>query len=215
VPAVRRPTWLMRCCSLRWRAGIEARIGTLKHRFNMVRACYKGDIGFKRHVGWSIIANSLVSIARVQRQRKESSCRGSQTSSLTIAISYCPRPADSLPWSSWAKLRRPIERAATPVVAAAEGPKRGPHMYISFRGDAGKTTGYYVPKAAQEEILAGIQAWQTLKGYSVAAQYPCCQTHCWPSQAQCGAAIHAHPGYCGVTHQGEAIHTQPASAQPQ
>jgi hypothetical protein len=45
----------------------------------------------------------------------------------------------------------------------AEGPKHGPHMYVSFRGDAGKTTGYYVPKAAQDEILAGIQAWQTLK----------------------------------------------------
>jgi hypothetical protein len=27
-------------------------------------------------------------------------------------------------------------------------------MYLSHRGDAGKTTGYYVPKAAQEEIRA-------------------------------------------------------------
>ena len=26
-----------------------------------------------------------------------------------------------------------------------EGPKHGPHLYVSFRGDAGKTTGYYVP----------------------------------------------------------------------
>lgn len=44
-----------------------------------------------------------------------------------------------------------------------KGPKHGPHTYVSFRGDTGKTTGYYVPKAAQDEILAGIQAWQTLK----------------------------------------------------
>lgn len=44
-----------------------------------------------------------------------------------------------------------------------EGPKHGPHMYVSFRGEAGKTTGYYVPKAAHDEVLSGIQAWQTLK----------------------------------------------------
>ena len=55
---------------LRWRAGVEARIGTLKHRFGMLRAFYKGDRGFKRYVGWSIIANNLVSIARVRRKRE-------------------------------------------------------------------------------------------------------------------------------------------------
>jgi IS5 family transposase len=60
--------WFRR--ALRWRAGIEARIGTLKHRFDMVRARYKGDRGFQRHVGWSIIANNLVSIARVREKRK-------------------------------------------------------------------------------------------------------------------------------------------------
>jgi hypothetical protein len=43
------------------------------------------------------------------------------------------------------------------------GPKHGPHLYVSFRGDAGKTTGYYVPKAAQAEIRAGVAAWQALQ----------------------------------------------------
>lgn len=60
--------WFRR--ALRWRAGIESRIATLKHRFDMARAHYKGDRGFKRHVGWSIIANNLVSIARVREKRK-------------------------------------------------------------------------------------------------------------------------------------------------
>jgi IS5 family transposase len=60
--------WFRR--ALRWRAGIEARIGTLKHRFDMLRARYKGDHGFKRHVGWSIIANNLVAIARIREKRK-------------------------------------------------------------------------------------------------------------------------------------------------
>jgi hypothetical protein len=39
-----------------WRAGIEARLSTLKHRFGMQRALYKGETGFERYVGWCIIA---------------------------------------------------------------------------------------------------------------------------------------------------------------
>jgi transposase, IS5 family len=65
---IEKQRWFQR--ALKWRGGIEARIGTLKHRFDMVRARYKGDTGFKRHVGWSIIAHNLVSIGRMRAQRK-------------------------------------------------------------------------------------------------------------------------------------------------
>jgi len=54
----------------RWRAGIEGRISTLKHRYGMGRAVYKGDYGFQRHVGWSVIANNLVNIARARQIKK-------------------------------------------------------------------------------------------------------------------------------------------------
>jgi IS5 family transposase len=47
-----------------WRAGIEARVSTLKHRFGMRRAFYKGEIGFERHVGWCIIAHNLIAMTR-------------------------------------------------------------------------------------------------------------------------------------------------------
>jgi IS5 family transposase len=47
-----------------WRAGIEARISILKHPFNMKRAYYKGESGFERHVGCSVIAQNLVAIIR-------------------------------------------------------------------------------------------------------------------------------------------------------
>jgi hypothetical protein len=43
------------------------------------------------------------------------------------------------------------------------GPKHGPHLYVSYRGSAGKTAGYYVPVAAQDEIRAGVAAWQTVQ----------------------------------------------------
>ena len=43
------------------------------------------------------------------------------------------------------------------------GPKHGPHLYVSYRGSEGKTTGYYVPNAAHAEIRAGVVAWQSLQ----------------------------------------------------
>jgi IS5 family transposase len=67
--------WFQR--ALRWRAGIEARISTLKHPFSMVRATYKGDTGFQRYVGWCVITQNLVSMARTLVQRKAGEDGGS------------------------------------------------------------------------------------------------------------------------------------------
>jgi IS5 family transposase len=57
-----------------WRAGIEPRISTLKHQFGMKRARYKGDAGFQRYVGWCIIVQNLVAVARSGRKAK-AQCR--------------------------------------------------------------------------------------------------------------------------------------------
>jgi uncharacterized protein DUF6788 len=43
------------------------------------------------------------------------------------------------------------------------GPKHGPHLNVSYRGDQGKTTGYYVPKAAEQATRDGVAAWQKLQ----------------------------------------------------
>ena len=43
------------------------------------------------------------------------------------------------------------------------GPKHGPHLYVSYRGPTGKTTGYYVPKSIHEDVRAGIAAWAELQ----------------------------------------------------
>jgi transposase, IS5 family len=77
--------WFRR--ALRWRAGIEGRIGTLKHRFDMERARYKGDTGFKRSVGWSVITNNLVSIARARVRRAADGPKPSRTSPPTTGAS--------------------------------------------------------------------------------------------------------------------------------
>jgi len=58
-----------------WRAGIEARMSTLKHCFGMQRAFYKGEIGFERHVGWCIIAHNLVAMSRAPRKSGARRCR--------------------------------------------------------------------------------------------------------------------------------------------
>jgi transposase, IS5 family len=61
--------WFRR--GLRWRAGIEATISTLKHPFSMARATYKGGLGFERYVGWCVITKNLFSIARYQQRRRD------------------------------------------------------------------------------------------------------------------------------------------------
>jgi len=43
------------------------------------------------------------------------------------------------------------------------GPKHGPHLNISYRGEKGKTTGYYVPKGAEQATREGVAAWQKLQ----------------------------------------------------
>jgi hypothetical protein len=45
----------------------------------------------------------------------------------------------------------------------AQGPKHGPHLYISYRGESGKTTGYYVPKAVENEVRREAEACSQLQ----------------------------------------------------
>lgn len=43
------------------------------------------------------------------------------------------------------------------------GPKHGPHLQVVYRSPSGKSTGYYVPTAAQDRIRAGVAAWKELQ----------------------------------------------------
>jgi len=61
--------WFRR--ALRWRAGCESTIASLKHGYSMLRARYKGERGFARYVGWSIITRNLFSIARYKESQKQ------------------------------------------------------------------------------------------------------------------------------------------------
>lgn len=44
-----------------------------------------------------------------------------------------------------------------------DGPKHGPHLNVSYHGEKGKTTGYYVPKGAQRTTRQGVEAWQKMQ----------------------------------------------------
>lgn len=59
--AYERQRWFRR--GRAWRAGGEARISRLKHRFGMARSRYKGEGGTQRTALWAGIANNLVAIA--------------------------------------------------------------------------------------------------------------------------------------------------------
>jgi IS5 family transposase len=57
-----------------WRAGIEGRISTLKHRFGMERAYYKGEAGFERYIGACVIAQNLTALARSKNAKRKEPC---------------------------------------------------------------------------------------------------------------------------------------------
>src|SRR5438067_13909630 len=41
-----------------------------------------------------------------------------------------------------------------------DGPKHGPHLNVSYHGEKGKTTGYYVPNEAEGATREGGAGWQ-------------------------------------------------------
>src|SRR5574341_603730 len=47
-----------------------------------------------------------------------------------------------------------------PGCRCKQGEKHGPHLYVSFRGEEGKTTGYYVPQPLSEAVRGGVEAWK-------------------------------------------------------
>jgi hypothetical protein len=65
---LQKQRWFRR--ALRWRAGWEATISTLKNPFSMWRATYKGAPGFQRYAGWCVIAKNLFSLARYQERMR-------------------------------------------------------------------------------------------------------------------------------------------------
>jgi IS5 family transposase len=71
--ALQKEPWFRR--ALRWRGGIEPRIATLKHRFGMERAQYKGDAGFKR-----LGAPLILTVHRGRREAMSMTLAGSLTS---------------------------------------------------------------------------------------------------------------------------------------
>lgn len=40
------------------------------------------------------------------------------------------------------------------------GPKHGPHLYVSYKNEEGRSTGYYVPENFHEKVRQGIAAWK-------------------------------------------------------
>ena len=43
------------------------------------------------------------------------------------------------------------------------GPKHGPQLHVVYRGESGKSSGYYVPIAAQADIRKGVAAWRAIQ----------------------------------------------------
>jgi IS5 family transposase len=65
---IQRSRWFRQ--AQRWRAGGEGRIGILKNNYGLDRCMYKGDMAMERWVGWCVLANNLVVVARTLRRRQ-------------------------------------------------------------------------------------------------------------------------------------------------
>jgi transposase, IS5 family len=65
--AHQRQRWFRR--AQRWRVGCEGRISVLKRRHGLFRSRYRGHEGMERWVGLGVIADNLISIARVTTLR--------------------------------------------------------------------------------------------------------------------------------------------------
>ena len=48
------------------------------------------------------------------------------------------------------------------------GPKHGPHVYVNYQGEDGRTTGYYVPQTLHERVPGGLAAWREFYALSKA-----------------------------------------------
>jgi len=71
---------------------------------------------------------------------------------------------EALPQALLGSLSETYRRCGNPKCRChTGGPKHGPHLYVSYRGPAGKTTGYYVPEAAHGAVRSGIQAWRRIQ----------------------------------------------------
>jgi hypothetical protein len=151
-----------------WRAGIEARLSTLKHCFSMQRALYKGEIGFERYIGWCIIAQNLVAMSRAGLKSgalvvgEAMPTTKNQASSARVRLLRQIRQLAQ--GAIYGSLSETYRRCGNPDCRCHRGgPKHGPHLYISYRGTTGKTTGYYVPKALEAQIRQGVDAWSQLQ----------------------------------------------------
>jgi transposase, IS5 family len=65
-----RQRWFRR--GQRWRVGSEGRISVLKHRHGLKRSRYHGLAGVERWVGFGVIANNLLTLARATSRKRSS-----------------------------------------------------------------------------------------------------------------------------------------------
>jgi hypothetical protein len=55
-------------------------------------------------------------------------------------------------------------RCGTPSCGCHQDPARrhGPHLYVKFRDENGRSTSLYIPRESEREIRAAVEAWSGL-----------------------------------------------------
>jgi hypothetical protein len=102
-------------------------------------------------------------LARTQKTTPEEKAMTKSTESSTERrklLDEIRRLADIAVFGTLSETYRTCGRAGCHCQSG--GSKHGPHLNISYRGEKGKTTGYYVPQGAEKATREGVAAWQKL-----------------------------------------------------
>src|SRR5207245_3982752 len=114
----------------------------------MLRASYKRDSGCQRYVGWCVITKNLFSIARYKSAGGAMAKSADSAAQRRKLLGEIARLAEIAIFGTLSETYRTCGQAG--CHCQGDGPKHGPHLNVSYRGEKGKTTGYCVPKGAHE-----------------------------------------------------------------
>ena len=117
----------------------------------MQRAFYKGEAGFQRYVSFCVLAHNLVAYQPGRPKMNEPALPSRQR----LLEQYRAVGAPAIHGTLSEDLPH-LWQPAVPL-SRSKAPSTG-RTNISYRGKGGKTSGYYVPKAAESEVRRGVEA---------------------------------------------------------
>jgi len=116
--------------------------------------------GLPRYVGWCIIAQDLVAITRADAKPKANAGVAENDYEINANADRLLQEITELaPQALFGKPSETYLRCGNRKCRCTPADPKWTHLYLSYRGPVGKTTGYYVPEAGHAAVRNGVEAW--------------------------------------------------------